>query len=564
MENLKNTQDLEVLELGNNKDIMEATVKNFNAENKKSKYAILIDNMFEYFRIRDNSRNFLPNLYIRKFLKKYNMIAVENSFYMYEKGCYKEKTVEELKHVIYMDIGENTYDLEDNWLSKATNLIKANKQIGQKNFSKEFNSRDIGNYINVKNGLIKFDFSTGEYKFLEHTPSLKSTIQLNVEYKPENKSLDNWMNFLNTSLNTQEERMFLQEVLGYMFIHYLAEGQGQSFFVLDGEGGNGKGTFQRLLVEILDSHNVTFEKSKNLFDDSSQNQFYGFGMIHKLLIAIGETKKELKSMEFAKMISGHDGIELEVKGMMEKLKYVFEGKLLMSTNQETNIRDLSEGTKRRIKFISMNNKIEKTVKDLDEKLKSEKDSIFIWGLEGLSRLIKNSWTFTLPESHFKCFDKHFKHSDNFQMFVDNHISISEDNLILRTDIFELLNNQFGGIYKKKDDAYIKFEKAVFSKLDLELKQKGARCKSLIDGQGRNSSCYIGIKYVENKQVNVNEINKFTDMEYILKNMSTMTENDLMNIVKKAQEVLKIEKAKNTWVADAEKKERIQQNQQVKI
>lgn len=567
-EDLELLEEMELIEEGNNREAMLATTKNINQEDKKTKFAILVDKMFGYFQIKDSKRNFLPNAFVKIFIKEKNVVAVENSFYMYEDGCYKEKTQEELKSVIYHRLGKNTIDMMTTWITGAIELLKNNKQIGQKRFSKEFNSRDIGNYINVKNGLVKFDFNTGEYKFMPHTPKLKSTIQLNVNYDPDNKNLEHWTNFTKTSLNTDDERYFLQEVLGYMFIHYLAEGQGQSFFVLDGEGGNGKGTFQRLLVEILDSHNVTFEKSKTLFDDSSQNQFYGFGMVHKLLIAVGETKKELKSLEFAKMISGHDGIELEVKGLMEKLKYVFEGKLLMSTNQETNIRDLSEGTKRRIKFISMNNKIEKTVKQLDEKLKSEKDAIFIWGLEGLSRLIKNDWNFTLPKSHFDCFDKHFKHSDNFKMFVDNHISISEGNMILRTDLFDLMNEQFGKIYKKKDDLYAKFEKAIDHKFDFKIETKGARCKSLIDGTNKNSSCYLNIRYVENKQVNVNEIKKFSDIDYVLNNMETMSEMELLNIVKKAQEVMKKEKEKTLWVADAEKKEKekknLEQNKQIMI
>lgn len=481
---------------GNNKeDLLEEIKENKLDYAKKGKYQIVTMTNEKWFMMTQKGRTFLSVPFANHLLSKYIIYCVDDKFYIYSKGYYKTINDSSINFLIEKELLKFKYeDIKDNWLKEVTSRIKNRTHYTIEQFNNEFNIEK--NIINVKNGLIKFDFKTGEYNFLNHDKSLKSTIQLNVEYNKNNKNLNNWNKFLNTSLNTKEERMFLQEIMGYLLINHL-NNNGQNFYCFHGEGGNGKGTLFRLFNEILSNKNVADCKSKMLTNTDKQNQFYGFQFINKLLIAISETNYDFEDLSLVKQLSGGDYQKVEKKGLNDTFDFEFKGKVIFSTNNKIKFRDTSTGVKRRVKFLVIDNKIKNTISNLDERLKEEKNSIFIWCLEGLKRLIKNDFKHTLPLSHFKVFEDYMEHSNNYLKFVRNHIVVGGEGII-KSEVIDLFNMQYGNIYKDKDKLYESFEKELKNeKINFEFKK--TRTKSHLTNNPKVTMSYINIGFVEHKE-----------------------------------------------------------------
>lgn len=546
-----NVKALEVIEGTNKNDLLEE-VKQNRAINK-NKYQLVTYLNESWYQVTNKGRTFLSLPYAEYFLSKYKLVTCEEDIYFYQNGCYKNVTKEFVKNIMIKDFG---IDYKSNWQNEALDMIKNLSYMNYDKFSKTFNKR--GDIINIKNGLIVFDFLTGEYSFKNHTPQLKSTIQINAEYDDNKRDHPFWDKFLNTSLNTNKERMFLQEITGYYLINHLADGQGQSIFVFDGEGGNGKGTYDRLLTSILGHENIYKAKANHVTDSDKQNQFFGFQLINKLALIISETNYDLKDLSFLKELSGGDMQFFEVKGSMQTIGFTFEGKVKLSTNKKTKIYDTSKGVRRRLKFLKMDNEIKEVISRLDDKLENEKNAIFIWALEGLKRLIKNNWCFTLPDSHFDLMDRYMEHSNNYLKFINKHIVVGNGGII-KADLFTLMNQEFGNMYKIKDDLYENIEKTLKDE-GIEFSIKKARYTSIIDDSSKVTYGYAGINYVEHKDdqehintsdelytSNINYIKEYNSMnekqlrnnaELILKALAAKEETGLINFYNDSKQLLK--------------------------
>jgi P4 family phage/plasmid primase-like protien len=488
---------------GNNKaDLLEEVKENNRYSNKTHKYQIVTMSNEEWFRITSNGRSFLSEIFSDYICKHYKIYNCEGNLYIYDSGYYKNISKSALESLIEKTFRKLEYtDFKTNWTNETIQRIESKTYISLDKFDSIFNIYE--NIINVKNGIIKFDFKTGEFEFLKHDEKYKITIQLDVEYNPDCKNLFNWDKFLSTSLNTDKERMFLQEIGGYSLINHL-NNNGQNIYCLHGEGGNGKGTFRRILNSILGSRNYTDCKASQLTNSDKQNQFFGFQFKNKLLLGTTETNYDFKDFSLLKALSGGDRQSIEMKGTNELNDYFFNGKIILSTNNKIKIYDTSKGTKRRIKFLEMDNDIKNTISDLDKRLSSEKESIFVWFLDGLKRLIKNNFIHILPDSHYEIFNMYMEHSNNFLRFVRNHIKIGK--AIMKTEIFKLFQEQYGNIYRNKDELYLNFEKELKNEnINFEVRRYNG-VKSFFDGQEKNTTAYIGIEYVEHKEEEYKEEN----------------------------------------------------------
>lgn len=508
--NVKNNDDyIDKVVYGNNKnDLLEEVKENKDLYKHLGKYQIVTMSNEKWFRITQSGRSFLPEVFADFFCKSHNLYVCEDNYYIYSGGYYKLITKRALMSLIEEELRKFEYvDLKSNWTNEALSRIESKEYISIERFDKYFNNYE--NIINVKNGIIKFDFKSGSYEFLDHSEEYKTTIQLDVKYNPDEKDLTNWYNFIDTSLNDEKEKMLLQELMGYCFINHLSN-NAQNIYCIHGEGGNGKGTTRRILNKILGTKNYVDVKANLLTDSEKQNQFFGFQFKDKLLLGTTETNYEFKDLSLLKSLSGGDTQSSEVKGANQTVDYDFMGKIILSTNDKIKIRDTSKGTKRRLKFLKMDNDIKKPISDLDKRLLNEKTAIFNWCLDGLKRLIKNDFIHTLPDSHFEIFDRYMEHSNNYLRFIRNHIKGGKG--IIKTEIFKLFNEQFGNIYRNKDELYSNFEKELKNEnINFEIKQYNG-VKSVFNGESKNTISYVGIEYVEHKEYE--EINSIKIKEHI--------------------------------------------------
>jgi len=510
----------------------------------------------------NTGRKFLPRVYADYFVKKHNLVTTQTQAYLYSNGYYKIVDDEYLRTLIIKDFD---FDYKVSWRNEALEIIKDITFIDESTFVKSFNCNS--NIINLRNGLIVFDFESGNYKFQNHSKKNKSTIRINASYSKEYEDFSKALyfnKFINTSLNNSEERLFLQEITGYFLINHLADGQGQSIFAFHGEGGNGKGTYDRLLIDILGIENVFKTKASVVSDAEKQNQFFGFQTVNKLALIISETNYGFKDLTLLKELSGGDLQNYEVKGSMQSRSFVFRGKCKISTNKKIKIYDTSKGVRRRLKFLKMDNEIKEVIHGLDEKLRMEKNYIFIWALEGLKRLIMNNWRFTLPDSHFDLLDKYISHSNNYVSFIRNHIEKNGVG-IAKTEMFNLMNDEYGNIYKNKNDLYENIERALFEEGYNFTIKKG---RYITSSGEKTTYGYSGISYVEQKSDKKKDITVFRipDMkEFKLSEHSILPDGKYFQIINSTPVIINdISKKINDLYMKDERKSIEEENRQQRI
>jgi putative DNA primase/helicase len=204
-------------------------------------------------------------------------------------------------------------------------------------------------------------------------------------------SCPKWENFLNQVLPAPEDRALVQEIFGYCLV---PDTRYHKFFLLIGEGGNGKGVVLSVLTELLGEENVSSVPLEDFADK--------FGLestVDKLANIVHETEANKKLPEGTlKSYVSAERITVNRKHLKD-MQVKPSARLLVATNEMPQFKDQSEGMARR--FVPLRFPVsirpEQRDPDLLSKLLPELPGIFLWALEGLRRLRARNG-FDLPES----------------------------------------------------------------------------------------------------------------------------------------------------------------------
>lgn len=250
------------------------------------------------------------------------------------------------------------------------------------------------NIIAFKNAL----YDVENDAVLEKDPSTVTTTRMtNVEYNPnivEHDQLDTFMfNLFGGQADDAEMMRFIYEVVGYCLVNNTFA---QKFFILYGEGGNGKSSFLQLLTSLLTEVNV----SNIALIDISASQFRLAEIVGKYA-NIGddiENSAILNTANLKKIVTG-DTIIVEPKHL-KPYSYKPHAKLFFSCNDIPSIYDTSTGMQDRLVIIPMTNRIRNTViatpHIVREIIKSGGLTVLLnRALEGLRRL-RSQGAFTEP------------------------------------------------------------------------------------------------------------------------------------------------------------------------
>jgi len=232
------------------------------------------------------------------------------------------------------------------------------------------------------NGMLSMEQLLAGTAALEaHSPEWLNLSVLPYVYNPKTRC-PRWLRFLDQVLDGDEQRIrVLQEMFGYCL---LRDSRFQKFFILQGDGGNGKSVILDVLKAMLGDENVSplslsnlgnnfmlaqlEDKLANIYTDLSDNQIIEEG--HLKALSCGES------------------VNADYKFKMPRAMRT-TAKLIFSTNDPPAVRDKSEGVWRRLILIPFEVSIPESKQDrkLAEKLKVELPGIFNWAVEGLRRLL---------------------------------------------------------------------------------------------------------------------------------------------------------------------------------
>jgi len=331
-------------------------------------------------------------------LKHNRLINFADTYYEYRGGCYRPLFIEEVQKWIKDACGAGFS------ASKLRNVLVALK-------TETFVKPDIINGItlfNVKNGLYDIDKMT----LLPHSADVYSINQLNVTYR-ENAECLLWQRSLDQIFENDAARiMLLQEYFGYCLTR---DNDYEKALFLFGEGANGKSVVLYVLEELIGKDNcssIPLEK----FNDSH----YIARLRDKLVNISLETnaKTNVYDNMFKAIVTG-DTISADEK-YGQPFQFKPYCKLLFSTNNMPRVGDKTEGYYRRILILPFNRQF--SIEERDPKLKqkiaaSELDGIFLWSLNGLTRLRKRGY-FEESASMQTVKDAYRKENNNVIIFVE--------------------------------------------------------------------------------------------------------------------------------------------------
>ena len=240
--------------------------------------------------------------------------------------------------------------------------------------------------LHVANGTLYLD---GAFE----SKTTYSRYRLPVNYHPEGfLPPTRWLRFLSELLE-EEDILTLQEYMGYCLIPTT---RGQKMLLIIGRGGEGKSRIGVVMKSLLGCNMGVGSVAK-----IENSPFARADLQHLLLLVDDDMKLEALSQtnHLKSIITAELPMDLERKGI-QSYQALLRCRLMAFGNGNLQaLHDRSLGFFRRQIILTTKPRPADRKDDpyLADKLLEEKEGIFIWCLEGLQRLRKNEFRFTLSQ-----------------------------------------------------------------------------------------------------------------------------------------------------------------------
>ena len=216
--------------------------------------------------------------------------------------------------------------------------------------------------------------------------------RLTVNYNPSAKKPERWLRFLSELLEP-EDIPTLQEYLGYCLI---PSTKGQKMMMILGRGGEGKSRIGLVLKAMLGRSMNTGSIQK-----VESNRFARADLENRLLMVDDDMDMNAlpKTNYIKSIVTAEAAMDVERKGIQSYQVQLCVRFLCFGNGALSSLYDHSDGFYRRQLILTTRNRPADREDDpfLVEKMCEELEGIFLWCLEGLHRLIRNNYHFTVSK-----------------------------------------------------------------------------------------------------------------------------------------------------------------------
>lgn len=283
--------------------------------------------------------------------------------------------------------------------------------------------------VNCENGTFNIEDGTLQ----KHNKQNHITALIPYNYNTE-ASCPIFKKFLSAICGNDDKLIrFLQRALGYSLTGSTKE---QCFFIAHGSGANGKSTLLELVRELIGDYGATSPISTFIADNkqsSIPNDIARLRGKRFVLASEGNIDQPLDAARI-KRISGGD---TETARFLHKefIEFKPQCKLWFVTNHLPKINGNDPALARRIHVIPFNVtfKPEDMDKELPFKLRSEKEGILAWLIEGAVVWNKNG--LHPPETVINASMQYIKDMDHIQQFLDDCIDFEEGSKITKSEMY---------------------------------------------------------------------------------------------------------------------------------
>ena len=321
--------------------------------------------------------------------------------------------------------------------SESDGKIKAMVNQAMTQGSLIITETDKDNFLlNIKNGTL--NLKTGLLE--KHDRRNFCTKVIDVEYDPKTQC-PNWISFINKIfMDDQELINYIQKSVGYSMT---GDANLQCFYILHGNGANGKGTFIKTIMRFLGDYSDSLDAKsimEKMGDEGTREEIAG--LLGKRFVSVNEMKgsKSFDEALLKSMTSGADET-VKVRNLYESsfnLKPTF--KLWMSTNHMPKINNDDDGIWRRIRKIPFKYKFvdgDKDVNFFENKLLPEMPGILNWAIEGCLKWQQEGER--IPDVVKASVDEYRVDSDPIQRFIADEciVASSETVRVNVSDIYKV-------------------------------------------------------------------------------------------------------------------------------
>lgn len=238
--------------------------------------------------------------------------------------------------------------------------------------------------LHVANGIVDL-----EDDFIPQTKHCR--YRLTVRYDPVNAAPPRrWLQFLSELLE-EEDILTLQEYMGYCLVPTT---RGQKMLLITGKGGEGKSRIGVVMKSLLGCNMAVGSVAK-----LESSPFARADLQHLLLLVDDDLKMEAlnQTNNIKAIITAELPMDLERKGVQSYQGYLRCRLMAFGNGNLRALHDRSFGFFRRQIILTTKPKPVDRKDDpyLADKLLEEKEGIFLWCLEGLQRLRRNDYRFSL-------------------------------------------------------------------------------------------------------------------------------------------------------------------------
>ena len=285
--------------------------------------------------------------------------------------------------------------------------------------------------LHVSNGTVMLTDAPDGYGELK--PEKEFCLnRLNVAYNRSAPQPVTWLKFVEELLEPGDI-LTLQEFMGYCLI---PTNKAQKMLVIIGKGGEGKSRIGLVMQEILgDSMNTTS------IQKVETNRFARADLEYKLLMVDDDmVMKALPQTSYIKtMVTNEGKMDIETKGKQSVQRQLYVRFLCFGNGSLSSLYDKSQGFYRRQIILHTKDKPADRPDDrhLIDKLRAEKEGIFLWMLEGLRRLMLNDFAFTISPQAQANLQEAMENGNNIAQFMesDGYIRLEQGCKATSVDIY---------------------------------------------------------------------------------------------------------------------------------
>lgn len=308
--------------------------------------------------------------------------------------------------------------------SESDNRIKAMINQAKTQSSLILNETDKNVYLlNFRNGTM--NLKTGILQ--KHNKSDLITKCINIKYD-KNADCPNWKEFINKIFNGDDELInYIQKSIGNSLT---GDADMQCFYILYGQGSNGKGTFMEAIMSILGEYAGRLKGSsliEKIGDEGARGDLAK--LENKYLTYVNEFEDgRTFDEELMKSLTSGANEAIPVRRMYEEefdLHPTF--KIWIATNKLPKIKGTDEGIWRRVKKIpfeyNFENDPDKDEHFFENKLKPELSGILNWCIKGCLKWQQEG--IKVPDEVRAANEDYRSDMDTVQRFLNDCCIISE-------------------------------------------------------------------------------------------------------------------------------------------